>query len=417
MKSKNELLSQYKEEIFGDSEGMEFQNDVETLKINQLNLSNNNSPSFQITAKQQINSPTSKASSGKRITKETLSEYSDDTSLTDFISESEFEWGDQFNKNQNIYQQMNQKLIERKRAQQQQAEKELEQYETMRNKKLVDPNQTLKLKDFNKLTNQNLSFLDQLESEKTINYEYTKDDFDEFQDGFEDLDKKLHKSSLPSLNLHKSLKKFHSMNLSGPKYNDQVINKLNRIPSFYNKEKLEKYKENEVQHNHKSKIKNITKLSSPISSSKMRFDSKNLRWEGNEEDLYRFNKPNFISKNELNHVSKNQNMIFDNNTRKWININEEEDDELFNIPDLKISSPPKKSQSMRGLSQYTQRTTSTNSISEYESKDDFRLSSRLVDKFNKEELKIDKKISHWFQGAIEYKNDYYWEIRKMVMNE
>ena len=104
------LLRQFSEEdeLFGDIEGIDY-HDGETLKINKFSFPLLAlSPLFAITGQ----SPNMRSINGKRITRETLSEYSEEneTDLTSEFSDQEFEW-DGFNKNQSIYQQMNQRLI------------------------------------------------------------------------------------------------------------------------------------------------------------------------------------------------------------------------------------------------------------------------------------------------------------------
>ena len=87
--------------------------------------------------------------------------------------------------------------------------------------------------------------------------------------------------------------------------------------------------------------------------------------------------------------------------------------------------------SRRGLSQFTQRTSSTATaashdpaaeslsslLNDIDDRREFKLSKKQIEKFNKEEQKIDRKINHWFIGTNEMKRDYYWEIRKMVTEE
>ncbi|KAI5955704.1 hypothetical protein KGF54_001206 [Candida jiufengensis] len=407
------LLQKFTEdELFGDIECI----DYNTLKLQNLNI--NNSPSFQLST----NSPKSPKSSGKRITRDGLSEYSEnDTDITSEVSD-EFEgWDECFNKNQSIYQQMNQRLIARKVAQQKQAENELKQQNQIYNKR--SPNQTLKVQ---KLTNENLTLLDQLENEQTI--EISRDDNELFEDGFEEksiqkITNLQSKQSMPTMrNSNHNLKNFSSFN-----FNNKIKNRLDRIPSFYNPpvekdQVLQKFKEPKTTTHHNKKFKNY-RTAQIVNSNSMKFNKTLNKWEGNDEDLIRFdNKPSLITKREINNIprKKQGNMFYDEENLKWINL--EEEDEILDIPDLiepKLQSP------IRGLSQYTQRTSSTatlpnafgnNRLSPTRTTN-HKLNQKLIEKFVKEEQKIDRKINHWFIDSNEIKTDYYWEIRKMVMEE
>ncbi|CAK9438725.1 uncharacterized protein LODBEIA_P29490 [Lodderomyces beijingensis] len=588
--SKADLLEQFadsqEDEIFGDLEYVDFKSrspatkaktvrradDVtETLKVNELNLNSNNSPSFQLTPRSGAESPSkSTKSSGRRVTRDALSEYSEenDTDITSEFSQDDFEgWDDCFSKDQSgsIYQQMNQRLIARKIAEQKEAEREqqeLIQMNQMRNNHRLlfkeSPNQTLVLKDPSRLlTNENLSLLDQLENERTINYEYTRDDVEQFEDGFDDdFEQSIHKfqaqrkvgklqapgqrsqssyeigqlqnkQSMPSLPRanHAAMKKYRStldfhgrqsMDSSqalGPpqfNYNNRVINRLDRIPSFYNKPPVDfenrnqilyRFKESKAPSHHKhpntqsKRMGHVRYLNNggspnadiPVQQHKsMRFNKQKSVWEGNEVDLLRFEKrPSLITHKDIQprvnpsgsgsgtekgsasgsglSRRKQGNMLYDEEKLKWINLEEEAEEELIfdDIPDLdegiatirqsNLPQPvsprrrvPVEHQdldfllqspvSRRGLSQFTQRTTSTatvategtqgtqgtqkaSSCGAQGERSEFKVSSKLVDKFVKEEQKIDRKISHWFIGNSDVKRDYYWEIRRMVTED
>ncbi|RCK55920.1 Mitotic check point protein BFA1 [Candida viswanathii] len=427
--NRNDLLKRFSEEedIFGDAEGIDY-NNVETLRTNMIPQALHILlPLFALTGN----------SSGqeRRITRETLSEYSEEneTDLTSELSDHDFDWGE-LNKNGNVFQQMNQRLIATKVAQKKEAERE--QREFAQRRREYDPNQTLKLKDFNKLTNENLTILDQLDNEKTVNYEYTRDDYDDFEDGFaKNFEAKLRvQPSMPTLRQNPpKLKKYNSY--AEFKCDNRVRLKLERIPSFYNKpspsfnnkdQVLNKYKENKTYHPHHKKMGTVKCLNNDTevtlaypTNNSMKYNQKKNRWEGNEIDLIRFEKPSLIPHSVTKPSTKEGNMIYDPEKLQWINTEEEEDDNIFDdIPDLveqKLQSP------LRGASQFTQRTMSTATISREQSSrafPEFGLSSKTIEKFRKEELMVERKINHWFIGSTgEFNRDYYWEIRNMVMDK
>lgn len=114
---------------------------------------------------------------------------------------------------------------------------------------------TLKLKDFNQA--RRAIEKDALENEKTINYEYTRDDFDDFEEGFE-LSTPLrlaarggqrvvsNKLSMPHIDAKAPapMKRYRSMmNVKADEGESQrvkhnLMRKLNRIPSFHNPQRL-----------------------------------------------------------------------------------------------------------------------------------------------------------------------------------
>ncbi|EAZ63730.2 hypothetical protein PICST_28190 [Scheffersomyces stipitis CBS 6054] len=521
----------------------------------------------------------------RRVTKESLSDFSEgeDTDITSEFNDNDFEDLDNIfgNEESGIYDKMNKILSNKKSALQKQADSEeielrsqLEKQQEQQRNTLSDVNATLRLRDFNKiqidapknnLTSQNLNILDQIENEKTVNYEYTRDDFEEFETGFEDnFESNLKnsrsvgpkatnmatvrsKASMPILsrNNSSSVRRFKSnMDLVGSygfenideesmhnepefNYNNNVIRKLDRIPSFYNSNSnsrnselssrksqlLTKYKEQALSEKEKKRQSRLARAgpeqskhpklglvkylnnnsviknpSIPTNNKMMRYNSVRQEWEGNEHDLLRFDslsKPSLITMNELQDPidddslkpkigkldvkdSRNPHMVYDNENRRWINLREE-DDSIFNdIEDLVedngnlakkeyvLASPPRQIKpntlafkgsispfvvpnithlqspiTTRGISQFTQRTASSNTnssateSSEEEVDEAFKLSAKLIDKFYKEEVKIIKKTQHWFNAneAYDYNikkmnftdTEYYWEIRKMVM--
>lgn len=426
--NRNDFLQRYSEEedIFGDAEGIDY-NNVETLRMNTIPKPLHVLlPLFALTGNSSIPE--------RRITRETLSEYSEEneTDLTSELSDHDFDWGE-LNKNGSVFQEMNQRLIATKVAQQREAEREQREY-SQRRKGDYDPNQTLKLKDFNKLTNENLTMLDHLDNEKTVNYEYTRDDFEEFEDGFiNNFEAKLRvQPSMPTLRQNRPrLKKYNSY--AEFKSDSRVRLKLERIPSFYNKpptilenkdQVLNKYKENKTYHSNHKKMGTVKCLNNDTeitlaypTNNNMKYNPKKNCWEGNEIDLIRFEKPSLIPHNVAKPSAREGKMIYDTEKLQWINTENEEDNVFEDIPDLvesKLQSPH------RGVSQFTQRTMSSATINREQnmSLPAFGLSSKSIEKFRKEEMKIERKINHWFIGSTgEFNRDYYWEIRNMVMDK
>ncbi|KAK6202371.1 uncharacterized protein RJT21DRAFT_118388 [Scheffersomyces amazonensis] len=598
-RNKDEILKRFQEQtpidseedIFGNNGGTDFTISEELdnfhINVNQLSIPNkkrispsSNSDSMSISSpKVSIISPAARsglAVSGlgnvggsRKITKEDIGIYSegDDTDITSQLDDDEFEDVDNiFGADESgIYNKINKKLISKQLKLQQ--ESDFEERELMNKRQIQqttnysDPNGTLRIKDFqtlnqnynNTLTDHNLNLLDQLDNERTINYDFIRDDNDNFEDGFDniDLDTKIvsnnkiigqsiirNKASMPAINKKsiQSIRKFQSSadfrstseagQSKGFNHDNKVIRKLDRIPSFYNSRTiseennqkqilLNKYKEqrllekesrrqqrqnqnqnNQEIHRHRmGTIKNMntnTIVPHPTTTSKgskMIYNSGERRWEGNEVDLLRFeilHKPSLITLNEIkldNHITsevngeksnKNPNMVYDKTNLKWVNL-EDDNESIFNdIDDLnenkinnyntihstsnynifrdsvgyKLGSPPKipksfSSQSIksptskRGISQFTQRTISTLTSNTTDSEDEgdteianadyyeFNISNKLFEKFQKEEIKILKKTSNWFNHQESYNftepnnpvsNEYYWEIRKLVID-
>lgn len=464
-----------------------------------------------------------------RMRSKSLSEYSEDTNETDITSQFNDEDFDNINDVDNIFgneesgiyssggnantSKANRHLLMKQRKLQNDAEIEerelLKKYKRLAN----EETNTLKLKDFS-IYDQNPIDSDALENEKTVDYEYTKDDFEDFEDGFDidghielDFDKLKQygreksksismKASMPNFNNKNNMskvKKFKStmdlvneLETPHPVFNNnnKIIRKLDRIPSFYNKENikskksqlnhdielekqqlLNKYmeiteKQNRINNRHRKKNLSIKSQSNgknkriglvrylnddPIpqndANSKMKYNPVNKRWEGNDIELVKFEnlhvpKPLLISFNEFKSNMKDKNlqgnMVYDPDKLKWINLNKEEDkDNVFqglpDLPDLQvnkrtISSSPTKTIE-RGVSAFTQRTESTNSSNSNNADgNEFEIPPKLIEKFFKEEMKLQRKINYWFQQPNyelvndEFNYNYFWEIRKMVIN-
>lgn len=442
-----------------------------------------------------------------RMRSKSLSEYSEDTNDTDITSQFNDEDFDDINNIDDIFgneesgiyssggngntNKANRRLLMKQQKLQNDAEIEERELFNKYKKLTNDELNTLKLKDFAYYDNKPID-IDALENEKTINYEYTKDDFENFEDGFDlaepikfDGDKLKQfvrggravkpKSSMPSFNTNNKfsqMKKFKStMDLVQENDNEQehpvfnnnnrIIRKLDRIPSFYNKDVkiksdnvklnkdielkkqqlLNKYmeiteKQNRMNSRHKNKnlstkqpngkhkkiglvrYLNDDPIPQPNNNSKMKYNPINKKWEGNDIELVKFEniavpKPLLIPFSEFKHNVKDKkiqgSMVYDPEQLKWINLNNEEDNVFQDLPDLPdlqvnkraISNSPTKNVG-RGVSAFTQRTESTNStVSNNNDGNEFQMAPKLIEKFYKEEMKLLKKLHSWF---LQYNN-------------
>ncbi|CUM65579.1 uncharacterized protein PRCAT00003226001 [Priceomyces carsonii] len=443
-------------------------------------------------------SPKSSSVSRQFNHRKTLSDYSEnDTDATSEVVEEDFEDIDMiFGKEESgLYKKMNERLTNKKRDLEYGAElEEIElkrKWENSHHQK--DETGTLKLKDFKNYNQRekDIELLGQLNRENTIDYDYVKDDYENFEEGFEDFDSNRfkvakHFEAPRSLNMKNSMPNFVSLRSSQgekaqgseqlkkfksvielnsgdkansgahPVFNDnnKIIRKLDRIPSFYSKEikdkkerLLSKYREQAyakkeqetntlrryLQPKRKKKVGLIQNLNyHPIEykNIKMKYNPISKQWEGNEIDLMKFEslqKPALITMNDLNDndkIKKTASMIYDKENLRWINLEEDYDDVFDNIPDLNdehLNHSP-----VRGISTYTQRTTSSASTltSEGNIENEISLSQKNVDKFLKEESRFKRKTEHWFNKGETYilsdrepvRNDYFWEIRKLVID-
>lgn len=219
-------------------------------------------------------------SSASPLRRRSLSDYSEDTDtdITELNDEDFEELDDIFGKEEsglyssggtnNVGLENASRASEalNKKRQQLQKEAEIEDHEMyMRYRKHYgDEVNTLKLKDLKNYTLNAKLNKDPLENDHTVNYEYTRDDFETFEDGFEaDLPLKLepsrlrqfqsrkgtlsHKASLPSfpnsLKPSKPTKFKSTMDLASHLHNkdehpifnnsNKIIRKLDRMPSFH----------------------------------------------------------------------------------------------------------------------------------------------------------------------------------------
>lgn len=189
-----------------------------------------------------------------------------------------------------------------------------------------------------------------------------------------------------------------------------------------------------------------------LSSRDMKYNPDRITWEGNDHDLLRFEddvresirarKPSLITSKDFGYrkESRNGNMIYDAENLRWINLDkadEEDEGNLDKLPDLVPNDIPQyivpRSRSRRalgdrGVSQFTQRTvlavSSGSSAKSVQVGSEFAISRKLLAKFEKEEEKIYRKTHQWFGPNERYSlrhppafgSDYFWEIRKMVIN-
>lgn len=381
--------------------------------------------------------------------------------------------------------------------------------------------QTLRLKDLNRFQISNIDE-DALENEHTVNYEYTRDDNESFENGFDaDIPQRLEatklkqfqsqpnivhqlsqKASMPifpnSLNTAAPTKFRSTMDLAGqlkeehPFFNNtnKLIRKLDRMPSFRQPKVEDRKMSNDDQLNYDmerkkkkllEKYMEITEKQKKLNTSpkkphkkqkarphkkgvgllkylndrtaapqmngndKMRFNAAVKRWEGNDHDLLRFEeqvdtlrakKPSLITRNEFSSHSEKAsgNMVYDAENMRWVNLDkaEEENLDVFDeLSDLEHDDIPQYQRAKiigdRGVSAFTQRTILTASSDQSSGRstagEEFQLSSRLASRFEKEEQKIRKKTHHWFGpheqyqlGRRSFDSEYFWEIRKMVMD-
>lgn len=566
-------------------------------------------------------SPTTISTSSPKRRK-SLSEYSEDTNETDVTSQfndDDFEDIDDIfgNEESGLYkdekshssiQEVNNDKIKQHLLMKQkklQIDAEIEERELYKKYQKANYNKddeinTIKLKDFTNYQNKKFKEdNDVLENDKTIKYEYTRDEFDIFEDGFDfngpilfdskklkqfsnnqgnEFNRKNSNIRLPSINPKMSMPNFNrlnSNNKSMKKYkssinlakeyedefevnehpvfnnNNKIIRKLDRIPSFYHKNNnndnnnnnenqqmnndielqkqqlLNKFMEisekqkrmnngynynndknqspnkankkhslSSPQRNSTKKIglvRNLNDKSVPLDNNKnnkMKYNPLSKKWEGNDIELIKFEnlstsnlksqnftKPGLITNQKFNNKDKKiqGNMVFDPDELRWINLNNNEIEDVFkDLPNLdsdQFDSPTRKQSfavyghnnnqkqsplrngSTRGISQFTQRTTSsstnTNSEEDEEFQEgesnneedssliegwEFNLSENLINTFYNEEKKISRKINNWFDNTNQFykidnnnninigndgkfNNNYFWEIRKMVVDD
>ncbi|KAF3986402.1 hypothetical protein FT663_04545 [Candidozyma haemuli var. vulneris] len=387
------------------------------------------------------------ASNPSPLRRRSLSDYSEgtDTAMTSEMDDDDFEEeiDDIFGKEESgIYSsggrsnsnpngsRAGQILSNKKEQLQRQAEKEeAEMYERYKQSRHSEGAiNTLKLKDLNQAMSNNQINQDPLENERTVNYEYTRDDNEAFEDGFDleqPLDLEISKFHRPSLkkkslaremsmpNFPKSLESSRptkyksSMDLAAftrkdhPVFNssNEIIKRLNRMPSFHNqtgrsepknddeinrdmelrkKELLEKYMEiTEKQKKlNTSPQRNKTASREPTNkrkgvglvkflnnqdnapavnpNNKMKYNPMHKLWEGNEHDLMRFEepesdhpgrKPGLIRKQDFQQRTEKiqGNMRYDAENLRWVNTEDDdkENEKIFeDVPDLEPNDIP-----------------------------------------------------------------------------
>lgn len=197
----------------------------------------------------------------------------------------------------------------------------------------------------------------------------------------------------------------------------------------------------------------IQQFSSPVTTvvkgynGTMHFNATKCRWEGNNEDLKRFDNvpkgPGLIAYISNKGIQVVGNMVFDPVNMKWINVNQEvpEEDPFQDVDDLEIKSPVKKNPSVGYKAQPhnstvnlsdpefiydapnpIQGTKSLLTISsaivndEYTVGQEFDLSDEIIKRFEDEDKRWKYKTRGWFPEEV-FSRDYLVEIRSMVMRK
>lgn len=230
-------------------------------------------------------------------------------------------------------------------------------------------------------------------------------------------------------------------------------------PRLSKEERLAQYRSVDeqapVRSRHKPNIKNFREVPQEVMAgiSSMRLNKERQVWEGNEIDLARFEQPHLIPKHSADTqiAATESHMVFDSVNMRWNNTKHDEEDVFSDIPDLtddrhnlwrpassyKLAAPPKSV----GFTMLTandvlplkpkrkdggtiRRSASRATFSGLE----FDVSEDLLRRFEKEETKIAKKVNNWFpvgevydyrmvnDEATTFQRDYYWEIRKLVLD-
>lgn len=304
------------------------------------------------------------ATTSSPIRRKSLSDYSEDTETDITEMNDDFvEADDIFGKEESgIYSnggsghhkadtsRVSQMLAKKKRQLQKEADLEDRELFLRYRKQHGEEVNTLKLKDLRFQPDTNLD-KDALENERTVNYEYTRDDYESFEDGFDDIDhigpEKLrlfrppaipHKMSMPLfpnlLKLSKQAKFRLTMDLEAairnehPIFNssNKLISKLGRMPSFHSKHDLEAFQHDDELYSMEQKKKALLEKYMEISEKQkqlrtsprkkhlptkhgvglvrylndrstvpsvggngaMKFNPRTKRWEGNDYELMRF---------------------------------------------------------------------------------------------------------------------------------
>lgn len=275
------ILMKYAED--GDDE-LNFSDDAQHDRLNMQNLKLNQARHARHALDYKVLPATLSTSSPVR--RRSLSDYSEDTQtdITELNEEDFEELDDIFGKEESgIYSsggkgsqradtsRAGEQLSRKKKQLQMEAEIEDQELYQRYKKHYGDEVNTLKLKDLHRFQLEAVLDRDALENERTVNYEYTRDDFESFEDGFDlNLPTKIepsklrqfqssapesrriqHKMSMPvfpnSLKTSKQSKFRSTMDLAGslknehPVFNNsnKLIRKLDRMPLFHNRKELD----------------------------------------------------------------------------------------------------------------------------------------------------------------------------------
>lgn len=219
-----------------------------------------------------------------------------------------------------------------------------------------------------------------------------------------------------------------------------------------------------------AKLGLIQQLGPPVStvvkgySGNMHFNVKTYTWEGNNEDLKRFDNTNAKTPGLIAYISTKGiqivgDMVFDPAKMTWINLNEDaaEDDPFDGVDDLDVTIKGGHGVALHfshnnasgadivhdpsfyrgGMRNYTDTTTSTVSIisnnskrssattgnssmqntDEYAVGKEFEITIDMMRRFRHEESRWEHKVQGWFPPDEAYNRDYLTEIRTMVMRK
>lgn len=267
---------------------------------------------------------------------------------------------------------------------------------------------------------------------------------------------------------------------SGRTFKHTQVSTISRKPLEEYKEKPAKeilkkqhrpvYKSTKHRSKNGAKLGLIQQLGPPVStvvkgySGNMHFNVKTYTWEGNNEDLKRFDNPSktpgliaYISTKGIQIVGD---MVFDPAKMKWINLHEHESEEdpFEGVDDLDVTINPGNGVALRfshgnnstnngnghgvldsGKRNYTGSTVSTisimsntpskrpsvstqsgatsNNTDDYAVGKEFELSVDMLRKFRHEESRWEHKVQGWFPPDEAYTREYLGEIRTMVLRQ
>ncbi|KAF5094740.1 hypothetical protein D0Z00_003405 [Geotrichum galactomycetum] len=224
-------------------------------------------------------------------------------------------------------------------------------------------------------------------------------------------------------------------------------------------------------HKTPSKLGLIQRLGSPVVvkgySGNMRFNLETCIWEGNNEDLKRFDsasgkktQPGLIAYISNKGIQIVGDMVFDPAKMKWINLNsdtEQDSDPFEGMDDLDVTignvavhfsnaspgrnisissiaqqqpQPQRMYRAIGGTRNYTDMSSTTtlsnasslanstaSTSDEYAVGREFDLGLDVLKKFKHEEIRWERKVQGWFPPDEQFNREYLGEIRSMVMKK